>query len=141
MAKRRFPGKGALVQIESAANTYNSIGLALSITPPAEERAIIDMTAMEDTAAVAELGIEEMSTLEFEVISDPGDTGEALMDTWYGTGNTTNFRIVASVAGTTWTKQFQGKVAGVRPSQFTGKDAIKRSFTVVRTGAVADTFT
>jgi hypothetical protein len=140
MAKDRFSGRGALVKIQSG-NTYNSVGLCTSITPPPEEKAVIDMTAMEDGAVVAELGIEQLSTFSFEQISDPADTDEALVDAAYASGNSIGWQILVLSGAKTRTIAFNGRVSGLAPTAFGANDPCKRTVTVTRTGAITDTVT
>ena len=138
MAKVRYTGKGGLVKVASG-NTYVAVGLCTSVTPPPLEKAVIDVTGMEDTTAVAAQGIEQLSSMTFESLHDPDDTTDDLVDTLYGSGNTVTWQIVMATPTKTWTKSFSGIVTAIVPGTFTGNDAVKRTVTVQRAGAVTDT--
>ena len=146
MAKVRFTYKGALVKVNSSGDgtTMVTIGLCTSATPPAQERALIDLTAMEDTVAVAATGIEQLSEFSFEQLHDPADTGDDAIDTLYASGDSVKWQLIAAtktaVATTkTWTKEFTGVVFGIVPAGVDGNSGAKRTIKVSRTGAITDT--
>ena len=138
MAKNRYTGKGGLVKVASG-NTFVAVGLCTNVTPPPMEKAVIDVTGMEDTTAVAAQGIEQLSAMDFESLHDPDDTTDDLVDTLYGSGNTVTWQIVTVAGAKTWTKSFSGIVTAIVPTGFGGNDAVNRKVTVHRAGAVTDT--
>ena len=138
MAKDRFVGARATVRVVSG-NTNSLIGLCTQITPPPLERAIIDVTGMEDTYSVGEPGIEQMSEFSFVSLHDPADTGDDAVDTLYAGGNTVTFTFTATGGGKTFTKSFTGKITGVTPSAYTGNEPVLRTVKGIRTSAVTDT--
>lgn len=142
MAKNRFIGKGALVKVDPAgATTWQTVGLCTSVTPPPQEKATIDCTAMEDTIAVAEVGIEQLSEFAFESLHDPSDTVDDAIDTLYGNGANANWQL-ATISGThTFTKIFTGRVFAIVPTTIDGNGVQKRTVKVIRTGAIADAST
>lgn len=146
MAKDRYSGKGSLVKanVSGDGTTMVTVGLIRNITPPPEKKAIIDLTAMEDTNFVGDTGIEEQSTFQFTTLDDPGDTGDAGIDTLYASGASVKWQIISTVtssAGTTktWTQDFTGRVVAKEPQGFGGNDPRTKNVTVVRTGAITDT--
>jgi hypothetical protein len=138
MAKVRYTGKGGLVKVASG-NSFVAVGLCTNVTPPPMERAVIDVTGMEDTTAVAASGIEQLSSMDFECLHDPEDTTDDLVETLYGSGNTATWQIVTASGAKTWTKSFSGVVTSIVPNGFGGNDAVKRKVTVQRAGVVTDT--
>jgi len=141
MAKNRYIGKGALVKVNSNGdgNTYITVGLCTNITPPPQEKAKIDCTAMEDTTAVAEQGQEELSEFEFESLHDPEDTTDDAVDTLYGSGTSVNWQILTKAGAKTHTKLFAGRVFAITPTAMDKNGVQKRTVKVVRNGAITDT--
>lgn len=139
MAKTRFTGKGAVVKVNlSGGNTYNTVGVIRSITTPAQEKAEVDVTGMEDNTAQIEFGIEELSRFEFVELHDSADTTDTGVTNLYSNSAERTWQILWTNGTITWTKSFTGKVAKLVPAQVTGKDAITRTVSVVRTGAITD---
>lgn len=141
MAKDRYIGKGALVKVNSNGdgNTYITAGLCTNITPPAQEKATINCTAMEDTVAVAEQGIEELSEFAFEQGHDPADTTDDAIDTLYGNGNSVNWKLETKAGSKTFTKLFAGRVFAIVPGAIDANGWQKRTVKVIRNGAITDT--
>lgn len=138
MAKDRFVGRGAELLVQSG-NTFTSVGQCRSITPPARERAIIDLTAMDDTTFVGDVGIEGESTVSIDLLTDPVDAAESALDTLYANFNATNFKITCKSGAKVWSKVFPGKVVGLTPAAFGGSDPVARTVKILRTGAITDT--
>lgn len=139
MAKRRFIGKGATVLVETNTNTFNTVGLITNIQPPPQEKGVIDVTAMEDTAVQAEQGIEQLSAFTFTERPDPDDTIHDFVDGLYSSGNTAGWQIKCNAGTAVWTMQFDGIVTGISRNAFGGNDGVTRTVTVQRTGAITDT--
>lgn len=146
MAKTRFIAKGALVKVNASGDgtTMLTVGLCTSATPPAQERALIDLTAMEDTVAVADTGIEQLSEFAFTQLHDPADSTDDALDTLYGSGDSVKWQLVyatkTAVATTkTWTKDFTGRLFAIVPEGVDGNTGTKRLCKVTRTGAITDT--
>jgi hypothetical protein len=143
MAKNRYIGKGALVKVNSNGdgNTYITVGLCTNVTPPPQEKATIDCTAMEDAVAIGEQGIEQLSEFSFEALHDPADTTDDAIDTLYGSGASVNWQLL-TIAGThTHTKTFAGRVFGIVPTALDKNGVQKRTVKVIRNGAIVDTQT
>ena len=143
MAKNRYSGKGALVKVNSNGdgNTYITVGLVTNVTPPPQEKATIDCTAMEDTVSVAEQGVEELSEFSFESLHDPADTTDDAVDTLYGNGNSVNWQLLTISGSHTWTKTFAGRVFAIVPTAMDKNGVQKRTVKVIRNGAITDTAT
>lgn len=142
MAKNRFIGKGALVAVDPAGGTtWQTVGLSTSVTPPPQEKATIDCTAMEDTAAVAEVGIEQLSEFTFESLHDPADSVDDAVDTLYGNGNNANWKLTTLSGAHAFTKIFTGRVFAIVPTTIEGNSVQKRTIKVIRTGAITDAST
>jgi hypothetical protein len=145
MAKTRFIAKGALVKVIASGDgtTMLTVGLCTGATPPAMERALIDLTAMEDTTAIAATGIEQLSEFSFTELHDPEDTSDDAIDTLYGSGDSVKWQLILATktaVGTTktWTKDFTGKVFAIVPESVDGGTGTKRTVKVTRDGAITD---
>jgi hypothetical protein len=140
MAKTRFTGRGGLVKfdVDGGGTNFNSVGLSRSITPPPQERAVIDVSGMEDTSAVAEIGTEELSSFEFVELHDSADAVDGHITNLYSNHAERTWQILFTDGTTVWTKQFTGKVAALIPQAVTGKDAVARAVRVARTGAITE---
>jgi hypothetical protein len=141
MAKVRYTGKGALVKVNSNGDgtTMLTVGLCTSITPPPQEKATIDVTALEDTVAQAEQGIEQLSEFSVEQLHDPSDTSDDAIDTLYGNGNSVKWQLIFTAGTKVWTKDCLGRVIGIVPGAVDGNSAFKRTIKVIRNGAITDT--
>lgn len=146
MAKTRFTGKGALVKVNSTGDgtTMLTVGLSTSATPPSQERNLIDLTAMEDTIAVAATGIEQLSEFTFTSLHDPTDTTDDALDALYASGASVIWQLViatVTAVGTTktWTKAFTGKLFAITPAAVEGNTGTPRTCKVTRDGAITDT--
>lgn len=135
MAKDRLTGKGGLVKIKSG-NTYTALGLVRSITPAPQERAVIDVMGMEDTTPQAKQGTEEISEFTFSELYDSQDTQDALVDSYYSNGADADWQVAFTNGTNNWTENFAGFVAKIVPQAVTGKDAVVREITVIRSGAI-----
>lgn len=129
-------GLGSAVYVDHDDDaTFTLIAQTNQVKPPPRERELVDATVLSDTLEVPEAGIEKQSEFECVQVWEPGDTNHEIIDTLFGSKAKRDWRIVypASVG-----KQdtFEGFVSKLGPEQITTKDAIKRSFTVVRTGAI-----
>lgn len=148
MAKVRFTAKGALVKVNASGDgtTMLTVGLCTSASPPAQERALIDLTAMEDTTAIAATGIEQLSEFAFTSLHDPSDTTDDALDTLYASGDSVKWQLILATktaVGTTktWTKDFTGKLFAITPESVDGGTGTKRVCKVTRDGAITDTVT
>lgn len=146
MAKVRFIAKGALVKVNASGDgtTMLTVGLCTAATPPAQERALIDLTAMEDTVAVAASGIEQLSEFSFTHLHDPADSTDDALDALYASGDSVKWQLVyatkTAVATTkTWTKDFTGVLFAITPEAVDANSGTKRTCKVSRTGAITDT--
>lgn len=139
MAKDRYIGKGGLVKVAADGTNYLTVGLCTNITPPPQEKATIDCTGMEDTFAVTEQGIEQMSEFSFEHLHDPGDTTDDAVDTLYGSGSSVPWKIETKAGTKVFTKGFNGRVFAIVPTAIDGNGVVKRTVKVARTTAPGDT--
>jgi hypothetical protein len=115
------------------------VGLCTNITPPPQEKATIDVTALEDTVAQAEQGIEQLSEFSVEQLHDPSDTSDDAIDTLYGNGNSVKWQLIFTAGTKVWTKDCLGRVIGIVPGAVDGNSAFKRTIKVIRNGAITDT--
>lgn len=146
MAKLRFTGRGALVKANVSADgvTMVTIGLATVINPPGASKVMVDCSGLEDTSPVVVQGNEETSECTIEFIHDPSDTGDQGIETLYGNGKSVKWQVITACvnsSGTTktWTKDFTAVVLAYKPGPINGKDPVKRTITLQRTGAITDT--
>lgn len=137
MAKTRWTGRAARVEVLSSSTAdWSVVGLTRSITPPGQQRATIDMTAMSDTYTVSHVGIEQESTLVFQALHDAEDTVDALITTYYNSGVSKSWRVRRN-NGTHWfNSQFTGVVTAVRPQAFGGSDPVQLEVQVHRKSAI-----
>ena len=144
MAKTRWTGRAAQVQVETTAFTTpptwtNTVGLTRSITPPPQERASIDLTSMEDTYAVVRAGIEQESAFTFSALHDAEDAVDALIKTLYDSGETRKWRVRRN-NGTNWfNSQFEGIVTAIVPQAYGGNDPVQMEVRVHRKSAITHT--
>ena len=148
MAKVRYTGKGALVKVNSSGDgtTMLTVGLCTSATPPAREKSLIDLTAMEDTVAVAASGIEQLSEFSFTSLHDPSDTTDDALDALYASGASVKWQLIIATltavgVTSTWTKDFTGVLFAITPATVEGGTGTPRTCKVSRTGAITDTVT
>jgi hypothetical protein len=142
MAKNRYIGKGALVKVDPAGGTtWQTVGLCTNVTPPPQEKATIDCTAMEDAVTVAEVGIEQLSEFSFESLHDPADTVDDAIDTLYGNGANANWQLYTLSGAHVFTKIFTGRVFAIVPTALDKNGVQKRTVKVIRTGAITDAST
>jgi hypothetical protein len=146
MAKVRFTGKGALVMVISSGDgtTMLTVGLSTGATPPAQEKSLIDLTAMEDVIAVAASGIEQLSEFSFTSLHDPSDSTDDALDALYVSGASVKWQLVITTltaVGTSkvWTKDFTGVLYAITPATIEGSTGTPRTYKVSRTGAITDT--
>lgn len=141
MAKKRTVGRGAKVSVSVLNDTtYIDVGAVTNVTPPPQEKAVIDKTAMEDTVAVGDAGIEQLSEFVFESFHDPSDATDDAIDALYGSNADAGWRIDAKYSSTqVWRKAFTGIVTKIVPTGYDGNGRLTRNVTVVRTGAITDT--
>jgi hypothetical protein len=121
-------GLGTVVKVADAAIT-----LLLSATPPKRSRVLIDGTALADTLATNELGIESHSEFVFTQFWEPNDTMHQSIDTLFENKTEAVFK-------TEYTNgvsdSFSGKVSELAPQQIESGGLIQRQVTIQRTTAI-----
>lgn len=131
-------GLGTVIKVDEAADTsFTTVTVIIDATPPPRQRVRIDVTALDDTLATDEMGIEDKSDFVFNQYWHPGDTNHEIIDTLFNSKAAVNWQIVYPFSSTE-TRQFAGKVAGMVPGQITGNGTIQRQVTIHRTGAISE---
>lgn len=132
----RFLGLGTAFAVDDddSGTVFTTITLVVNSTPPARERELVDGTALSDTLASYEAGIETFSSFTFMHYYEPNGTNDALMNTLFAAKTKVLFQITYT---STDVEQFEGFVSHVGPSQIVTNELYKREITVQRTGAIA----
>jgi hypothetical protein len=133
-------GLGTIVKVDDddSGSTFTTVTVLVDATPPPRNRVRVDVTALDDTLATDEMGIEDKSDFVFTQYWHPGDTNHQIVDTLFGSKAEVLWQVVYPFTVAV-TDQFNGKVAGLVPSQITTNGTIQRQVTIHRTGAITRT--
>ena len=132
----KYTGAGALVEVDvDGTPTWTTVGCTFSITAPPQEKADVEMTCQQDTAADSVPGIESLSQFTFEQPYDYA-TSKATVDDLYDAGTDHDWRITFTRGTDSMVIQFPGYVASLVPAAAGGSDPVQRTVTVTRTGAI-----
>jgi len=118
-----------------SSTTFDAQTLVVQLTPPPRTREEVDGKTLGDTFDVPELGIEQVSKLEFMQFWHPGDTEHEKFDTLFDSKGACPFRIVTPHA-TPKTQEFSAKVTGLEPESLEQGGLYKRKVTLLRTTAI-----
>jgi hypothetical protein len=135
----RFLGLGTVMSVDEddSGTVLTTITLCLEGTPPARKRERIDGTALSDTLATYEMGVEQHSEFSFLQFWEPEDTVHASLDTLFGSKTQVIFNIVYTTGGTT--DAFEGVVSDLEPQTFNQNSIYQRRVTIQRKTAITRT--
>lgn len=132
----RFLGLGTVLAVDDddSGTVFTTISLAINATPPARTRVLVPGTALADTLATYEAGIEDFSSYTFDHYYEPNETNGNLMTTLFTNKTKVLWQITYTSADI---EQFEGFVSGVEPQQIVTDQLYMRRITIQRTGAIA----
>lgn len=132
----RFLGLGTVAGVDDddSGTVFTTISLIVTATPPARRRERVPATALADTLATTEPGIELESEYSFETYYEPNGTNDNLITTLFGAKTKVLWNITFS---STDVEAFEGYVADVEPLPIVTNELLKRRVTIARTGAIA----
>lgn len=132
----RFLGLGTAFAVDDddSGTVFTTITLPINGTPPARERELVDGTALSDTLATYEAGIETFSSFSYMHYYEPNETNGNLITTLFGSKAKVLWQITYT---STDIEQFEGFVSHVGPQQIVTNELYKREVTVQRTASIA----
>jgi hypothetical protein len=135
----RYIGLGTIMSVDEddSGATFTAITLCIKGTPPPRTRELIDGTALSDTLATYEMGIEQHSAFTFTQFWEPEDTMHASLDTLFGAKTQVIFTITYTTTSTV--DSFEGIVSHLEPEEFTHNSIYQRKVTVQRKTATTRT--
>ena len=134
MARYLGLGTTAAVDDDDSGSVFTTISLIINATPPPRTRVLVDGTALADTLATYEMGIEAHSEYTFDHFYEPNETNGNLMTTLFGSKAQVLFQITYTSSDV---EQFDGQVSGVEPAQIVTTELYKRRITIQRKAAIA----
>ena len=134
--ENRFPAKGSTVEVApdvtGSPGTYAFVGALIDVTPPPQERATVELTALEDDVACAHPGVEQVSEFVFNEHWDMLHATSALLDGYYNTGELVHFRIAPANGTNRRHITFTGRVRALTPGTASGTGGYGRQVTALR---------
>ena len=133
-------GLGTVIKVDENGDgdAHTTVTLVVNATPPARERELIDGTALADSLATYEAGIEMHSEFTFTQFWEPGDTQHESIDTLFGNKNVVQWQILyTSTPAKTHT--FTGFVSRLAPNTIEVNGLLMREATVQRKSAITPT--
>jgi hypothetical protein len=121
--------------------TFAQVTKVRNVQAPPQNRASIDVTAMEDTAAASLPGIHEESEFSFEFLWDDADATDEDLQDLYTSGDVAAWKIAYTDGTNTWAMTFSGWVKALEPAAVSGSDPVVMRLVGQRTGAITNTFT
>ena len=132
----KYIGLGVIQQMDSNAdNTYETIALVVSGTPPGRARELVDFTTLDATLAVYEPGIEKHSQYSFDFCWDPDDVNQASLYTLFGSKAKVNWKVTYTDS-TPATNVFVGFVSDIEILQVEHNKPLMKRCVVQRTGDI-----
>lgn len=132
----RFLGLGTLLGVDDddSGTVFTTITLAINATPPMRKRVLVEATALADTLATYEAGIEDHSEYTFDHYYEANETNGNLMTTLFANKTKVLWNITFT---STDIEAFEGFVSGVEPQQIVTDQLYSRRITIQRTGAIS----
>lgn len=125
-----YIGLGMLNSVDA-----KSIALVVNSQPPARERELVDVTALDSTLQVYLPGIEKHSEYQFDILRDPDDTNQTSLYTLFGAKTTVSCILTFTDATpSTWT--FNGFVSKIEFMQVEHNRPLMWRVTIQRNGAI-----
>lgn len=127
---------GTVIAVDVAGgSSYATITLAMDATPPARKRVKVDATALSDTLATFNPGIEDHSEYTYTQYWHPTDTQHESVDTIFGSGAIATWKITYPLS-TPVLDTFSGWVSDLEPASLQTNGMITRKCTIQRTSAI-----
>jgi hypothetical protein len=136
MARTLGLGTVLAVDDDDSGTVFTTISLAVSATPPPRRRVRIPGTALADTLATEEAGIEDVSDYVFTHYYEPNETNGNLMTTLFAAKTKVLWQITYASADI---EAFEGIVMAIEPQQIVTDQLLTRQITIHRTGAISYT--
>ena len=132
----RYLGLGTTLGVDDddSGTVFTAITLPINATPPPRERELVDATALADTLATYEPGIETHSAYSYTHYYEANETNGNLVTTLFANKTKVLWQITYT---STDIEQFEGFVSNVGPAQIVTNELYKREVTIQRTGAIA----
>lgn len=134
----RWLGLGSAfgVDDDDSGGTFTAVSLVVSATPPFRKRVLVEATALGDTLATYEAGIEDHSEYTFDHYYEPNETNGNLFTTLFANKTKVLFNITYTSSDI---EAFEGFVSAVEPQQIVKDQLLMRRITIQRTGAISYT--
>jgi hypothetical protein len=134
----RYLGLGTVLAVDDddSGATFTTISLAVSATPPPRTRVRVDGTALADTLATDEMGIEDKSDYTFDHFYEPNETNGNLMTTLFAAKSQVLWQITYASADV---EAFDGQIVAIEPQQIVKDQLLMRRVTIHRKGAISYT--
>jgi hypothetical protein len=136
MARTLGLGTVLAVDDDDSGTVFTTISLAVSATPPPRRRVRIPGTALADTLATEEAGIEDVSDYVFTHYYEPNETNGNLMTTLFAAKTKVLWQITYASSDI---EAFEGLVMAIEPQQIVTDQLLTRQITIHRTGAISYT--
>jgi hypothetical protein len=136
MARTLGLGTVLAVDDDDSGTVFTTINLAVSATPPPRRRVRIPGTALADTLATEEAGIEDVSDYVFTHYYEPNETNGNLMTTLFAAKTKVLWQITYASSDV---EAFEGLVMAIEPQQIVTDQLLTRQITIHRTGAISYT--
>lgn len=127
----RTLGLGTLLAVDDddSGTVFTTVSLVTNLTPPPRKRVRIPGTALADTLATEEAGIEDISDFTYTHFHEPNETNATLMDTLFGAKTQVKFVITYASADI---ETFEGVVMALEPQQVVSDQLVTRTVTIHR---------
>lgn len=127
----RTLGLGTLLAVDDddSGTIFTTVSLVTDMTPPPRTRMRVDGTALADTLAIDEAGIEDKSDFVYNHFDEPNETNSVIMETLFG--SKTQVKFVITYASTD-IETFEGIVMGIARAQVTKEQLLMRQVTIHR---------
>lgn len=132
----RYLGLGTTIAVDDddSGSGFTTITLAVSATPPARKRVLVEATALADTLATYEPGIEDHSEYTYDHYYEANETNGNLITTLFANKTKVLWNITFTSSDV---EAFEGFVSGVEPQQIVTDQLYMRRITIQRTGAIS----
>ena len=127
----RTLGLGTLLAVDDddSGTVFTTVSLVTDMTPPPRTRMRVDGTALADTLAIDEAGIEDKSDFVYNHLNEPNETNSLIMETLFAAK--TQVKFVITYASTD-IETFEGIVMGIARAQVTKEQLLTRQVTIHR---------
>lgn len=134
----RTLGLGTVIAVDDddSGSVFTTISLAVTATPPGRRRERIPATALADTFATTEPGIELESEYSFEHYYEPNETNGNLITTLFANKTKVLWQITYASSDV---EAFEGWVSDIEVMPIVTNELLKRRVTIQRSGSISYT--